>query len=1051
MSKLKNGTQRVLAALLSLCMLLAVLPGAALAADQPQKQTIHIATAQDLLNLAESCRLDSWSKDKLVVLDADIDLTGVDFEGIPTFGGEFQGGSHRITGVSLTQDGSAVGFFRYVQEGALINELTVSGNVVPGGSRSTVGGIAGKNEGTIQGCWFSGVVSGASKVGSIAGVNESTGMIVGCTSTGVAYGQHFVGGIVGDNHGAVTGTLNGSNVNTTVEQNDVDLSDLTLQDFTTTESGTTITDVGGVAGASSGVIRNCVNNGTVGYQHIGYNVGGIAGSQTGFVEGCTNYGLVFGRKEAGGIVGQMEPNSVVQYTEDTLQKLDRELDVMQGLLDKTYNDASATASDLTNDVDALINKVDSTRDSIQKLLDELGSGLSIKSGDIVIRDITGISGSGSAAGGIGAGAGAGAGAAAGGTGAITTPGEAATPEPTPVPEPEVTPEPAQPDTQGTPETQPDTQAAPEAQPQAAGAGGAQIAFLGTAGQGSMKTAALTETTDAVQPEATAQPDTTIVAGGIGAGIGAGVGGSVSGEGSADLNGEITVTVPDIKLDASDKVTAARNDLSSSLNNISERVSSLTNNTGSNAQNLIDDLRAVADQMEQIGRTIAGAMDEKTTDDIYQDISDGDTIKDTEGKVLNCVNYGDVQADLNAGGITGAMARENDLDPEDDIQVVGSDSLNFTYKTRVVLRQCVNHGAVSAKKQNAGGIVGNMEMGTVLGALNLGTLDAEDAANVGGVAGKSSAPIRQSSAKCRLTGKSQVGGIAGTGKEITDCRSLVVVDACDEARGAIAGTVADDSTLERNYFVSSSLAGVDGVSYAGQAEPMDFGSFVQLENLPDAFRSMTVTFRADGKTVRTFSLNYGDELPKASLPEVPAKDGYYGTWGDFEGGVITFDETVDAVYTAYDQLMESDRTREDGKAILMVEGNFPDTASLTIAESGEAAPGTLLESWQLTLNGTDGQDRHSMRYLPTVSPERTAIYVKGADGAWRKADTRVDGSYVVFEMSTDETVFCAVQTLDWRIPAGIGAAVVMLVLALILGGRKRRKKKKAAAAAATADQ
>ena len=68
---------RVLAALLSLCMLLAVLPGAALAADQPQKQTIHIATAPDLLNLAESCRLDSWSKDKLVVLDADIDRKSV--------------------------------------------------------------------------------------------------------------------------------------------------------------------------------------------------------------------------------------------------------------------------------------------------------------------------------------------------------------------------------------------------------------------------------------------------------------------------------------------------------------------------------------------------------------------------------------------------------------------------------------------------------------------------------------------------------------------------------------------------------------------------------------------------------------------------------------------------------------------------------------------------------------------------------------------------------------------------------------------------------------
>ena len=109
---------------------------------------------------------------------------------------------------------------------------------------------------------------------------------------------------------------------------------------------------------------------------------------------------------------------------------------------------------------------------------------------------------------------------------------------------------------------------------------------------------------AAQPETTAQPgSTTIVAGGVAGGVeagaGAGVAGSVSGEGSADLNGELTVTVPDIKLDASNQVTAARNDLSSSLNDISDRVRSLTNSTGSNAQNLIDDLRAVADQMERI--------------------------------------------------------------------------------------------------------------------------------------------------------------------------------------------------------------------------------------------------------------------------------------------------------------------------------------------------------------------------------------------------------------------------------------------------------------------
>ena len=45
-----------------------------------------------------------------------------------------------------------------------------------------------------------------------------------------------------------------------------------------------------------------------------------------------------------------------------------------------------------------------------------------------------------------------------------------------------------------------------------------------------------------------------------------------------------------------------------------------------------------------------------------DVSDDDTDDDVEAKVTNCINSGTVNADLNAGGITGAMARENDLDP-----------------------------------------------------------------------------------------------------------------------------------------------------------------------------------------------------------------------------------------------------------------------------------------------------------------------------------------------------------------------------------------------------
>ena len=81
---------------------------------------------------------------------------------------------------------------------------------------------------------------------------------------------------------------------------------------------------------------------------------------------------------------------------------------------------------------------------------------------------------------------------------------------------------------------------------------------------------------------------------------------------------------------------------------------------------------------------------------WNDISDEDTDSDVEAKVSNCINSGSVYADINAGGITGAMARENDLDPEDDYTIAGSESLNFTFKTRVVARDCTNYGTVSAK-------------------------------------------------------------------------------------------------------------------------------------------------------------------------------------------------------------------------------------------------------------------------------------------------------------------------------------------------------------------
>lgn len=176
-----------------------------------------------------------------------------------------------------------------------------------------------------------------------------------------------------------------------------------------------------------------------------------------------------------------------------------------------------------------------------------------------------------------------------------------------------------------------------------------------------------------------------------------------------------VEIPKVELTNRDAITASRNDLSSSLTSMGDIVSSLNNNASSNSQALINDVKAISKQINKIGQTLSGASENvnRDADDIVDDVSDDDTDDDVEAKVTNCINSGTVSADLNAGGITGAMARENDLDPEDDYTTAGSESLNFTFKTRVVTRDCTNYGTVSAKKQNAGGIVGDAEMGSVI--------------------------------------------------------------------------------------------------------------------------------------------------------------------------------------------------------------------------------------------------------------------------------------------------------------------------------------------------
>ncbi len=356
-------------------------------------ETVYIDDADDLIALAKNCTLDTWSRDKRVVLRADISLENTQFETIPIFSGIFDGGGYTLDGLNLTGSFYPSGLFGIIQAGAVVKSLNVNGTVSPSGDADAVGGIAGINYGTISDSTFTGTVNGKSSTGGIAGINSMTGYIQSCKSYGGVFGQHATGGITGTNLGVVIRCVNACYVNVASvdptfapEDLAVDLTKSVAQ-FASTDGLNTSTDTGGIVGYSSGSIQSCSNSGAIGYQHIGYNVGGIAGRSCGYIAICKNTGAVCGRKDAGGVVGQMEPYIDANLSMNLLAELKAEIDELTALIDKAIDDtdgsvqsASSRLNKMADYMDAAANAVGNMTAYASVVSTVTGEGLASSSG-----------------------------------------------------------------------------------------------------------------------------------------------------------------------------------------------------------------------------------------------------------------------------------------------------------------------------------------------------------------------------------------------------------------------------------------------------------------------------------------------------------------------------------------------------------------------------------------------------------------------------------------------------------------------------------------------
>ena len=369
-----KNKNKIVALSVSVCILISlIIPLALPMVSFANEGTIYINNADEFIEIAKKCSYDAWSIGKTIALGADISLEGIDFEPIPSFSGVFDGRGHTIRGINLSGAYSPAGLFSSLEKDGIITNLTVEGAITPDGDKGLVGGIVGINNGKIESCNFNGTVIGAKDVGGIAGINRGSGSIVNCKVYGEIIGENRTGGIAGTNEGIISSCESSSKVNTigitpTISLDEINIS-LTL-DITKLPSlnNSTMSDTGGISGYTTGIIIGCTNLGQVGYPHIGYNVGGIAGRSQGHLANNLNAAEIYGRKDVGGIVGQIEPYISYELSEDLLAALKIELDRLSAEVESALNSSGASTPTISNRLDTILNNIDLATDSLNKII-----------------------------------------------------------------------------------------------------------------------------------------------------------------------------------------------------------------------------------------------------------------------------------------------------------------------------------------------------------------------------------------------------------------------------------------------------------------------------------------------------------------------------------------------------------------------------------------------------------------------------------------------------------------------------------------------------------
>lgn len=1013
--------------------------------DISDSKTITISSLKEFLRFAQFLNSDADSEGKSWVLTTDIDLAGTDFSMIPVFAGTFDGNGHTISGFYYDTQGSKVGLIRVLAEKGIVRNLRVECYVTPSGEMDEVGILTGVNYGKIENCTLSGNLLGMEAVGAAAGHNMESGRIIGTVNESTVTGMRRTGGIAGFNEGTILDCENKGEINagrkTAWEINDErekaeedaavgedddssadktddkltklipDSTDLKNDDLTELiQNDQKVNYTGGIAGASSGVVSQCINSGTVGFDHTGYKTGGIVGYERGILDSCSNNAAVKGRKSVGGIAGQFEPYTVNAYHDDAIntarQETDKLVDHIASLQKTLENEDINTQAD----IDAIRGTADDLRGTVSGYKDYYRAKDDQMEAEIREH-----------------------------TGAVRTIIDG-----------------LDPDLVGR-----DTKSAFRALQQ-------DLNDMNDLMDAAEKAAGSGVTLDMtnysskmlnLSKDMLTQVDTLL-------GDAMAAGKSLKDmekdlerlrDAGNSLDDTLRMVYDSYKsdfraTDASiteriDKIADEMDKLNDDLKESDSRIREQTDEINSNLKDLN---KAVNDSFDEMRTVLERYRNTDDLNDIFDDISDDSDDTPAKGRITRCDNTGAITADINGGGIVG-MA-DTDLDLQSDFEVVSSGQVSLKYDRtkRATVIDCTNYGYVSVQNSNAGGIAGSMDIGAVIASYNFGGVQTEDGDYAGGIIGKSGYLVRDSFSMSSISGNNYIGGIAGYGCRVVGNRSMTDISVDDhEYLGMIAGDINDEKkVVSGNVYVENEIGAVNGLTYTDEAKAISYSEFIELDDTPEDARKMHVSFVADGSILKMIEVPYGGAVKDTDYPELPIIGDRFGVWEEKDLSDVRKNITVRAKYITIVTTVAS----EEPFPVMLVSGNFYRGTTLTYTEQTPAEDITVPEGYRKVLKqftyqvhsdyGTIGDEWVVRLLADGIKGKVHAGIIK--DGHIIPVDTERDGRYLVFPMKGDGN-FCILEP-EYNyvviVAAGVIGIILLILLFILISKRKSGGKKKA---------